>query len=62
MNNKEIIERNMGLTFEFVNHLIDNEPEVEKLPENFTLEFIEKDSPMLHRKQLPRFTHYLFRS
>jgi hypothetical protein len=43
MTNKERIERNMGLTFDFVNHLIDNKSELMKLPDNFTIEFIEKD-------------------
>ena len=45
------IERNIGLTFDFVNHLIDNKSDLEKLPENFTIEFIEKDFPKLQRKQ-----------
>ena len=51
MTNKETIERNIGLTFDFVNHLIDNKSDLEKLPENFTIEFIEKDFPKLQRKQ-----------
>jgi len=45
MTNKEIVERNIGLTFDFVNYLIDNKSEVEKLPDNFNLKFIEKDFP-----------------
>ena len=45
MTNKEIVERNIGLTFDFVNYLIDNKLEVEKLPDNFNLKFIEKDFP-----------------
>jgi len=52
MTNKETTERNIGLTFDFVNYLIDNKPEVEKLPDNFTIEFVEKDFPKLQRKQL----------
>ena len=51
MTNKETIERNIGLTFDFVNHLIDNPNLVEDLPENFTLEFIEKDFPNVEKKQ-----------
>jgi predicted adenine nucleotide alpha hydrolase (AANH) superfamily ATPase len=43
MTHKETIERNIGLTFDFVNYLIDNKSEVEKLPDNFNLKFIEKD-------------------
>jgi hypothetical protein len=56
MTNKETIERNIGLTFDFVNHLIDNGADLEKLPEEFTVEFVEKDFPKLqHRraKSLP---------
>lgn len=51
MTNKENIERNIGLTFDFVNHLIDNKSELERLPDNFTIEFIEKDFPKLQRSQ-----------
>ena len=47
MTNKETIKRNIGLTFDFVNHLIDDQSELEKLPDNFTVEFIEKDFPNL---------------
>ena len=46
MTHKETVERNIGLTFDFVNYLIDNKSEVEKLPDNFNLKFIEKDFPM----------------
>ena len=45
MTHKETVERNIGLTFDFVNYLIDNKSEVEKLPDNFNLKFIEKDFP-----------------
>ncbi len=51
MTNKETIERNTGLTFDFVNHLIDNPQLAENLPNNFTLEFIEKDFPNIEKRQ-----------
>ena len=54
MTQKETINRNIGLTFDFVNYLIENKEEVEKLPESFELEFLEKDFPKLelkHEKQ-----------
>jgi len=51
MTHKETIERNIGLTFDFVNHLIDNKEEVEKLPDNFKLEFIEKDFSKIEHTQ-----------
>ena len=51
MTNKETIERNIGLTFDFVNYLIDNPSIVESLPEKFNLEFIEKDFPKIIKKE-----------
>lgn len=43
--------KNIGLTFDFVNHLIENPYLVENLPEDFKLEFIEKDFPNVEKKQ-----------
>ena len=51
MTHKETVNRNIGLTFDFVNYLLDNESEIEKLPENFKLEFREKDFPKLERQR-----------
>jgi len=54
MTQKETINRNIGLTFDFVNYLMENKEEAEKLPESFELEFLEKDFPQLelmHEKQ-----------
>jgi len=45
MTKKESVRRNIGLTFDFVNYLIDNPAVTDKLPENFKLEFVEKDFP-----------------
>lgn len=47
MTKQEIIERNIGLTFDFVHHLIDNKEELNKLPEKFDIEFIDKDFPKM---------------
>jgi len=43
MTNKELIRRNIGLTFDFVKYLISNPKKIDELPNNFELEFIEKD-------------------
>ena len=51
MTNKEKVERNIGLTIDFVNHLIDNPNIAENLPNKFKLEFIEKDFPNIEKKQ-----------
>lgn len=49
MTNKETVERNIGLTFDFVNQLIDKPEYIDQLPEEFDVEFIEKDFPNLER-------------
>ena len=51
MTNKETVERNIGLTIDFVNHLIDNPSVAENLPDKFNLEFIEKDFPNFEKKE-----------
>jgi len=56
MTHKETIERNIGLTFDFVNYLIENKGEIDKLPDNFKLEFIEKDFSKVEHKQLQTTT------
>jgi len=43
MTNKETVIRNLGLTFDFVKHLIGCPELTEKLPDDFILEFAEKD-------------------
>ena len=52
MTNKETIERNIGLTFDFINYLVDNPSVVDNLPDNFKLEFLEKDFPNIEEKEL----------
>ena len=47
MTHKETLERKIWLTFDFVNHLIDDKEELYKQPENFKLEFIEKNFPKI---------------
>jgi hypothetical protein len=51
MTHKETIQRNIGLTFDFVSYLYDNPGELDKLPDNFMLEFKEKDFPEIESKQ-----------
>ena len=50
MTNKETVERNIGLTFDFVNHLIETPEVASSLPAHFKIEFVEKDFPKLERK------------
>lgn len=54
MTNKEKINRNIGLTFDFAKYLIDNLEKVKGLPSSFELEFIERDflvTPVLKGKK-----------
>ena len=51
MTNKETVERNIGLTFDFVNQLIEKPELTERLQDEFDIEFIEKDFPNLERKE-----------
>jgi len=55
MTNKETVERNIGLTMDFVNHLIDNPDIAENLPDVFGLEFAEKDFPHTEQKEKTAF-------
>jgi hypothetical protein len=51
MTKKETVERNIGLTFDLVNQLIDKPELADRLPEEFDVEFIEKDFPNLERQE-----------
>lgn len=45
MTNKETINRNIELTFDFVKQIIDHPSIAEQLPDHCEKEFIEKDYP-----------------
>ena len=45
MTNKEIINRNIGLTFDLIRKINDNPSLINSLPDNCEIEFIEKDFP-----------------
>lgn len=51
MTTKETVKRNVGLTFDFVNYLIDNPSVADNLPDYFRLEFVEKDFSHIERKE-----------
>ena len=43
MTNKETVERNIGLTFDFLRQVV-NEPSIlDNMPDNAVIEFIDKD-------------------
>ena len=43
IENEKQVNRNIGLSFDFVRHLISNPSSLENLPNKLELEFIEKD-------------------
>ena len=52
MTKKETINRNIGLTFDFVREIIKNPSLAESLPCNCEVEFIEKDFPVKNDSSL----------
>ncbi|MEP7169454.1 MAG: hypothetical protein ABI855_08815 [Bacteroidota bacterium] len=52
MTKKEIVNRNIGLTFDFVRELIKNPSLAMKLPGACEIEFVEKDFPVKNEKSL----------
>ena len=52
MTNKETIERNIGLTFDLVNQIIDSPANLDNLPDNGSIQFVEKDFPALKSKNI----------
>ena len=45
MTNKETVNRNIGLTFDFVRQIIKDPALLNKLENNSTIEFLQKDYP-----------------
>lgn len=52
MTKKETVNRNIGLTFDFLRELIANPSLIRNLPDHCELEFIEKDFPMKKQNSL----------
>jgi len=46
MTQKEHVNRNIGLTFDFIGGLVDHPETLEKIPNGSELDFIEKDLPL----------------
>ncbi|MEP7170498.1 MAG: hypothetical protein ABI855_14105 [Bacteroidota bacterium] len=43
MTNREIVNRNIGLTFDFLRQVIKNPEMLDSIPDKSTLEFVDKD-------------------
>ncbi|MCD4773900.1 MAG: hypothetical protein K8R41_11015 [Bacteroidales bacterium] len=45
MTNKETVNRNIGLTFDFAKQIIKNPEFIDKIEDNSIIEFLQKDYP-----------------
>ncbi len=52
MTRKEHVERNIGVTFDFIRHLIENPGQIESIPDGALLDFIDKDLPFKLKRQV----------
>lgn len=50
MKEKEIITREIGLTFDFLRYLLENPNEIEKIPNNTEIVFLEDNFPEIEKK------------
>jgi len=51
MTKKEYVERNVGVTFDFVRHMIDHPELIDTIPNGAELDFIDKDMPFKAKEQ-----------
>lgn len=45
MTNKETVNRNVGLSFDFIKQIVKNPEMIDKIENNSTIEFLQKDYP-----------------
>ena len=50
MTNKEIVNRNIGLTFDLIRKIIENPDLADRIPDNSMIEFVEKDFEVRKKK------------
>jgi len=46
MTKKEIVEKNIGLTFDFLRYLVDNPKLIRRIPDKSEIVFIGKEDPV----------------
>ncbi len=51
MRKDEIIERNITLTFDFLRQVIENPTIIDNIPNGATIEFVQKDVPIIETKR-----------
>ena len=54
MTKKEYVDRNIGLTFDFLMHLIGHPEIMETIPDGAELDFIDKDMPIKGKGAIKR--------
>ena len=52
MTKKEYVERNIGMTFDFIKQLIDHPEAIESIPDGAELDFIDKDMPFMVKEEM----------
>ncbi len=52
MTKKEYIERNIGMTFDFIKQLIDYPEAIESIRDGAELDFIDKDMPVRIKEEI----------
>lgn len=55
MTNKETVNRNIGLLFDFVREIIRNPSIADPLPDRCEIEFVEKDFPRNYKDHPTKF-------
>ncbi|MBM4054538.1 MAG: hypothetical protein FJ264_07690 [Planctomycetes bacterium] len=52
MTKKEFVERNIGMTFDFIKQLIDHPETIESIPDGVELDFVDKEMPLKIKEQV----------
>jgi len=50
MTKKEIVNRNIGLTFDFLRQVVNDPAILSNIPDGSTLEFVDKDFALVEKK------------
>ena len=59
MTNKEIINLNIGLTFDFLKDIVKNPSLIDKLPDKSVIEFVQKDISLHENISMKNVNKYI---
>lgn len=51
MTKKEYVEKNIGVTFDFIKHVVDHPELIDTIPDEAEIDFIDKDLPLKTKGQ-----------